>query len=108
MKDTDVSKIMAAENQLTAALKSLFAVSEAYPELKANEGFMALQEEINSTENRIAFARQFYNDSVEQYNNNIAIFPNVLIAGYLVFKPEEFFAGSKEDEKAPEVKFSKN
>src|SRR5437899_4155978 len=68
-----------AENVLTGALKSLFAVAEAYPELKANQNFMALQEELTSTENKISFSRQFYNDSVMTYNTHIQVFPTNFI-----------------------------
>src|SRR5215468_4979385 len=70
-----------AENVLTGALKSLFAVSEAYPDLKANQNFSQLQEELTGTEGRIAYARQFYNDSVQRYNTKIQSFPAVVIAG---------------------------
>ena len=74
-----------AENALTGALKSLFAVSEAYPDLKANQNFLQLQEELTSTEDRIAYARQFYNDSVLNYNNSIQVFPNNILAGMFNF-----------------------
>ena len=80
-----------AENVLTATLKTLFAVSEAYPELKANQNFLGLQEELASTENRIGFARQHYNDVVSQYATAIQSFPSNLIANTFGFKPAEFF-----------------
>lgn len=80
-----------AENILTGALKSLFAVSEAYPDLKASQNFLALQEELTSTESRIAYARQFYNDRVLGYNNRIQTVPRNLIAGPLHFTIREFF-----------------
>lgn len=80
-----------AENMLTQALRGLFAIAEAYPQLQANENFLALQEELTATEGRIAFARQFYNDSVLKYNNIIQVFPNVVIAGMFGFKPREYF-----------------
>src|SRR3954454_1137001 len=70
-----------AENVLSGALKSLFAVAEAYPELKANQNFLALQEEVTSTEDKVAYARQFYNDSVLTYNTRIQQFPTVVLAG---------------------------
>src|SRR5207344_828879 len=70
-----------AENVLTGALKSLFALSEAYPDLKANQNFLSLQEELTSTEDRIAYARQFYNDSVMKYNTKIQSIPSNVIAG---------------------------
>ncbi len=83
--------VAAAENQLTGALKSLFAVMEAYPDLKANQNVMALQEELTSTENKIAFARQYYNDSAMRLNNAIEVFPSNIIAGMLNFKQEAYY-----------------
>lgn len=80
-----------AENVLSGALKSLFAVSEAYPDLKANQNFLNLQEELTGTEGRIAYARQFYNDSVFKYNTKIQTFPAVLIAGMFRFTAREYF-----------------
>ncbi len=80
-----------AEDALTATLASVFAVSEAYPDLKANQNFLALQEELTSTEDRVAFARQFYNDAVERFNARIQTVPSNLIAGPLGFTPREFF-----------------
>lgn len=95
-----------AENVLTGALKSLFAVAEAYPELKANQNFMQLQEELASTENKVAFSRQFYNDSVMTYNTRIEIFPINLIATMFNFGRREFFEVKAEDEReAPKVSF---
>ena len=80
-----------AENVLTDTLRSLFAVSEAYPDLKANQGFLDLQEELTSTESRIAYARQFYNDSVLKFNTKIETFPAVALAGPLKFTKREYF-----------------
>ncbi|MDR5682713.1 MAG: LemA family protein [Armatimonadota bacterium] len=80
-----------AENVLTQALRSLFAVAEAYPELRANQNFLALQEELSGTENKIAFARQFYNDTVMQYNTLRQVFPTNLLANALRFGPQEYF-----------------
>ncbi len=95
-----------AENVLTGALKSLFAVAEAYPELKANQNFMQLQEELASTENKVAFSRQFYNDSVMTYNTRIEIFPINLIATMFNFGRREFFEVKAEGEReAPKVAF---
>src|SRR6476620_9386708 len=74
-----------AENVLTGALRQLFAVAEAYPDLKANQNFLQLQEELTSTEDRIAYARQFYNDEVQNYNTKIQTFPRNLIAGMFNF-----------------------
>ncbi|MEZ5966544.1 MAG: LemA family protein [Planctomycetota bacterium] len=93
-----------AEGQLTGALKSLFAVTEAYPDLKANENMLRLQEELSSTENKIGFARQAYNDSVMRYNNSLEVFPNSLLAGG--FQKAEFFeVESAEERKAVKVQF---
>jgi LemA protein len=80
-----------SENVLSGALKSLFAVVENYPELKANQNFIASQEELVSTENKIAFARQFYNDSVMQYNNKREIFPNNVIVSIFSFPEYSMF-----------------
>jgi LemA protein len=85
-----------AENVLSGALKSLFAVAEAYPELKANQNFLSLQEELTSTEDRVAYARQFYNDSVLSYNNKLQTFPRNVIAGMFNFEKREYFEGEPE------------
>jgi LemA protein len=96
-----------ADNMLSGALKSLFAVSEAYPTLKANENFKALQEELSSTENKVAFARQFYNDMVMKWNTMILTFPNNLFAGMFgMNKEKEFFQATEEERKAVKVDFS--
>ena len=89
-----------AENMITGALKSLFAVAEAYPDLKANENFAQLQEELSSTEGRIAYARQFYNDAVQSYNTKIQSFPSNLIAGPFGFKEREYFEAD-DDSRGP-------
>jgi len=95
-----------AENMLTGALKSLFAVSENYPNLKANENFMQLQEELTSTENKIGFARQHYNDMVRALNTAIEVFPNNVIAGMFGFKQRDYFELTEEAAReAPKVKF---
>ena len=91
MNATNVKDAAQAENILTGALKSLFAVSEAYPNLKANENFMALQEELTATENRISFARQHYNDVTRMYNNGCQIFPSNIIAGMFGFQAKDYF-----------------
>ena len=80
-----------AENMITGALKSLFALSEAYPDLKANQSFLQLQEELTGTEGRIAYSRQFYNDTVQKYNTKIQTFPTVVLAGMFHFGPREYF-----------------
>jgi LemA protein len=95
-----------AENVLSGTLKSLFAVAEAYPDLKANQNFLRLQEELTSTENKIAFSRQFYNDSVMTYNTQIEVFPQNLIAGLFHFVRREFFEVKEEAAReAPKVSF---
>jgi LemA protein len=94
-----------AENVLTGALKSLFAVAEAYPDLKANQNFLNLQEELTSSEDRIAYARQFYNDSVLTYNTKIQQFPTMLIAGMFHFDKRDFFDAAPEDTETPQVQF---
>ncbi len=88
---TGVADKAQAENVLTGALKSLFAVAENYPELKANQNFLALQEELSATESKIAYARQFYNDQVMLLNTKIQSFPASLVAGAFGFTPREFF-----------------
>jgi LemA protein len=97
-----------AEGALTTALGRLFAVVEAYPNLKANETMMRLMEELTSTENRIAFSRQAYNDSVQAYNISRETFPAVLLAGMLGFNPASLLESteSPEERKAPKVSFS--
>jgi LemA protein len=80
-----------AENQVTRGIRQLFAVAEAYPELKANENFLALQEELTGTESKIAYARQFYNDQVMRLNTLIGSFPSSLVARAFGFTPREFF-----------------
>ncbi len=94
-----------AEGELSSALGRLLAVSEAYPDLKANQNFLALQEELTSTENRVAYARQFYNDSVTKLNTAIQTFPTVIIAGMFGFKEEPFFEAPAEEKKVPNVQF---
>ncbi|HUG48294.1 MAG TPA: LemA family protein [Candidatus Limnocylindria bacterium] len=93
----------AAEGMLTGALRSLFAVVENYPELKANQNVLELQEQLTTTENQIGFARQHYNATVLEYNTSIATFPNLLIAGPLGFRPREFFDAEPEAAQVPTV-----
>jgi LemA protein len=96
----------AAENMLTSTLRSLLAVSENYPNLKADQTMLRLQEELTTTENKISFSRQFYNDEVNRFNASIQTFPNNAIAGQFGFKPFEFFQlEDAAERKAPEVKF---
>ena len=94
-----------ANNMLTQALKSVFAVSENYPKLMANENFKMLQEELEGTENKIAYIRTAYNDSVLEYDNALQVFPNNLVAGTLNFKEKPYFTAPEEEKNAPKVKF---
>lgn len=95
-----------AETGLSAAIGRLFAVAENYPELKANQNFLGLQEELTATENRIAFARQNYNDQVLFYNNKIQMFPSNLVAAWFKFLKEEFFeVEDKAQREVPKVSF---
>jgi LemA protein len=96
----------AAENALTGTLRSLFAVVENYPELKANENVLALQEQLTTTENQISFSRQHYNASVLDYNTGIQTFPSVLIAGMFGFTKRDFFDAEPEAETVPNVDLS--
>jgi LemA protein len=94
-----------AENILSGALRQLFALSEAYPDLKANQNFLNLQEELTSTEDRISYARQFYNDQVQKYNTKIQSLPTNVIAGMFNFKEREFFEGDEAANAVPKVEF---
>jgi len=95
-----------AENMLTGALKSLFAVVENYPDLKANQNFLMLQEELAGTEGKIAYARQFYNDIVMKFNLRQQVFPSNIIANMFSFKEKEYFEIEEEEAKEPvKVKF---
>jgi len=105
--DSGVAAQAKAEGELSQALGRLFAVAENYPDLKASQNFLALQEELTSTENKISFARQFYNDSVMQYNNKIQMFPSNIIASMSNFKESESFEVTATAEReAPKVSFS--
>lgn len=96
-----------AEGELAGTLRQLFALTEAYPELKANANFMQLNEELSSTENKISFSRQHYNNCVEMYNTGIATFPAVIFAGMFGFHAEQYFEIASETERqAPKVQFS--
>ena len=94
-----------ADNQITGALRQLFALSEAYPDLKANQNFLSLQEELTATEGRVAYARQFYNDSVLNYNNKIQSFPAGLLAGPMKLTEREYFEAEEGAREAPKVQF---
>jgi LemA protein len=96
-----------AEGELGMALGRLLAVAESYPDLKANQNFLALQEELTSTENKISFSRQYYNDSVLKYNNKTQMFPSNIIAGMFRFQAGEFFEVAAPDQReAPKVNFT--
>ena len=102
----DVADRMKAENALSQTLRSLFAVAESYPDLKANQNFLALQEEVASTENKIGFARQYYNDAAMRLKNAIETFPSNIFANAFGFKPEPFFEVEAPGERqAPQIKF---
>lgn len=94
-----------AENALSSTLKSIFALAESYPDLKANQNFLKLQDELSDTENKIQAARRFYNGNVRDFNIQIEVFPNNLINGMLRFKKFEFFEAQEEEKKNIEVKF---
>src|ERR1700757_3221965 len=100
---------VAAENMLTGALRQLFALAEAYPDLKANTNFLQLQAELTDIENKLAASRRFFNNAVQEYNSGIQQFPAVFLAGPLGFSPKEFFDVGTEERKAldqaPQVKF---
>ena len=95
----------AADNMLTGALKSLFAVAEAYPELKAQEGFTKLQDELSDTEDKVAYSRQFYNSVVREFNQKIVMFPSNLIAGIFGFTQKDFFEAEESEREAVKVDF---
>jgi LemA protein len=101
----DVAARADAENTLGRSLRSLFALTEAIPQLRANENMLSLQEELGSTENRIAFARQHYNDSVMQYNTALESVPSNIVAGIFGFKSETLFAAEETDRQPVAVKF---
>ena len=103
---SNVQEQMEAENMITGALRQLFALSEAYPDLKANQNFLALQEELASTENKIGFSRQYYNDTVQQFNTRQEVFPANLIASMLGFSAADFFEIDEATQReAPQVQF---
>ena len=105
MSATDVGEIGQKSGELTGLLKSLFAVSENYPDLKANENFMQLQEEITGTENKIAYARQHYNDMVMHMNNKVQVFPNNIFASMFGFGQEQSFEATAAEKKNVDVSF---
>ena len=98
-------KNIEADNMLTGALKTLFAVAENYPDLKANQNFIQLQDELSNTENKIAYARQHYNDSVLSFNNTIETFPGIIFARRMGKKEREMLQIPEETREVPKVKF---
>ena len=94
-----------ADNALSGALRQLFALSEAYPDLKANTNFLSLQEELSATEGRVAYARQFYNDSVMGYNNKLDQFPTLIFARMMNFERREYFEADEASRETPTVQF---
>ena len=106
MQASSVEDKISSENQLSGTLKSLFAIAENYPELKANQNFLQLQNELSDTENKIQAARRFYNSNVRDFNIKLQVFPTNLIAGYLKFQPYEFFEADDKEREVPVVNFN--
>ncbi len=102
---TNPHEEMASANMLTEALGNLFALSEAYPDLKANTNFLDLQNNLKETEDKISYARQFYNDAVMAYKNKLEMFPSNIVASMFGFKPEEFFEAAEAEKEVPKVQF---
>ncbi len=94
-----------ANGEITNALTRLFALSEAYPDLKANENFISLQNDLKDSEDKISVSRQYYNDTVLQYKNKLEMFPSNIIAGIFNFKPESFFEIAENEREVPKVQF---
>ena len=105
MNANGVKEISEANNQLSSTLKTLFAVAENYPELKANENFKELQAQLAQTEDKIAYSRQFYNETVLMYNNKCQTFPSNIFAGMFGFKEADFFEAAGEARSVPKVEF---
>lgn len=105
MNASGVQESAEANNQLTGALKSLFAVAENYPDLKASQNFRELQAQLTETEDKIAYSRQFYNDTVLRYNNKVQMFPSNILASLFKFNEAEFFEMAEGERAVPEVKF---
>lgn len=94
-----------ADNMMTGALRQVFALGEAYPDLKANQNFLALQEELSATEGRVAYARQFYNDSVLGYNNKVESVPTNIVANMLKYSQREYFEADEAARTTPSIEF---
>lgn len=105
LNEQTLAQFQQAQNQLSGALKSLLAVSEAYPELKANENFMRFQDELAGTENRIQVARRDYNEVVRSYNTQMSLFPTNIFAGFFGFQKKPYFQSASGAEQAPKVSF---
>ena len=101
----NINEELEASNAITGALNKLFALSEAYPELKSNENFLSLQKDLKETEDKLSYARQFYNDSVLMYNNTREKFPSNIVANIFGFKEINFFKASEKEKEVPNVKF---
>lgn len=107
--NASVAEKASLDNELSTTLKSIMAISESYPDLKANQNFSELSEELRNTENKISFSRQFYNDTVTTYNTKLEVFPSNIIANMFNFKPRELFqTESSEARKNVKVDFGKN
>ena len=102
---TTTEEEMKANGELSGALSRLFALAESYPDLKANTNFMDLQNNLKETEDKIAYARQFYNDSVLKYKNKLEVFPSNIVASIFGFKPEPFFEANETERETPKVEF---
>jgi len=100
-----VNEKIDANNELTGALNKLFALAEAYPELKANENFLALQNDLKDTEDKITYARQFYNDSAMGFNNLVEMFPSNIVANIFNYKKFEYFKAEEKEKEVPKVEF---
>lgn len=105
MKAEGVHEKAVANNMVTDALKSLFAVAEAYPQLRANENFLDLQRQLEDTEDKVAYARQFYNSNVMDYNAKLGMFPSNVVGSFFGFKSYEFFQADEEERKKVDVAF---
>ena len=100
-----VNEKIDANNELSGALNRLFALAESYPELKANENFLSLQNDLKDTEDKITYARQFYNDSAMSFNNLVQMFPSNIVAGMFGFKKFEYFKAEEKEKEVPKVEF---
>ena len=105
LNEENLARFQAAQNELSGALKSLLAVTEAYPDLKANENFLELQRQLEETENKISYARKFYNDTALQMNNTVDMFPSNIIAGLFKFNKVEFFKAQEAERENVKVEF---